>query len=319
VADSAMRLPLIHQSETVGELILAPRARGESFSPADRRLVEDLARQAGVAVRAVRLTADLRRLTGELQRSREQLVTSREEERRRLRRDLHDGLGPTLAALMLKVGSARALFNRDPAAADALLVRLESDIEAVIAEIRRLVYNLRPPTLDDLGLVGALRDLATRYCAGRGDEAAAATSLAASPPQALRISLAAPDPLPPLPAAVEVAAYRIAQEGLTNVARHAHAGTCSIRLGLTAPADALELEIVDDGVGLPAERQSGVGLLSMHERARELGGMCLVEVRPGGGTRVLARLPLLLERGEGHVDEGINNHTGRAGAESAAR
>ncbi|MDP9479310.1 MAG: histidine kinase, partial [Actinomycetota bacterium] len=149
-------LPLSYGAEVLGQLVLARRSPGEPFSPADNRLLGDLARQAGVAVHALRLTA-------ELQRSREQLITAREEERRRHRRDLHDGLGPRLAAHTLKAGSARSLYPRDPAAADALLSELETDTEAALSEVRRLVYDLRPPALDELGLVGAIREAAARY------------------------------------------------------------------------------------------------------------------------------------------------------------
>jgi signal transduction histidine kinase len=234
-----------------------------------------------VAVHAVRLTADL-------QRSRERLVSAREEERRRLRRDLHDGLGPTLGAQRLKVGSARALYVQDPAAADALLAELEADLGAALADIRRLVYDLRPPALDELGLVGAIRQTAAPY-AGRGDHAGSDNG------NRLHVEVVAPARLPPLPAAVEVAAYRIAQEALTNVVRHAHARTCQIRLSLEETA--LRVAVADDGVGLPEPRagrprHTGVGLVSMRERAEELGGTCQLQTPAEGGTRVLARLPL---------------------------
>jgi signal transduction histidine kinase len=269
-------LPLTYQGETIGQLILAPRAPGESFSPADLRLLGDLVRQVGVAAHAVRLTADL-------QRSRERLVTAREEERRRLRRDLHDGLGPALAAHTLKLGSVRALLQRDPAAADRLLADLESDIQSSLTDIRRLVYNLRPPSLDELGLLGAIRESAAQY-GWLGEK-----GRNGSEPQRLHIVVEAPERLPPLPAAVEVAAYRIVQEALTNVVRHAQAKSCRIKLSLDK---SLRLELTDDGRGLPPERQPGVGLASMRERAQELGGSCQVENRPEGGVRVLAWLPL---------------------------
>lgn len=257
-------LPLAHQGEQVGQLVLAPRAPGEAFSARDKRLLEDLSRQAGAAVHAVQLAADL-------QRSRERLVTAREEERRRLRRDLHDGLGPRLAAQTLKAGSARMLYPRDPAAADALLSELEADMESTIAEVRRLVYNLRPPALDELGLVGAVRETAARYEA-----------------DGLRISVQAPENLPPLPAAVEVAAYRIATEALTNVVRHARAKSCEVRLSLE---DELVVEVSDDGVGISRDRRTGVGLHSMRERAEELGGTCIIESSPGEATIVRTVLP----------------------------
>ncbi|HEX2729126.1 MAG TPA: sensor histidine kinase, partial [Rubrobacteraceae bacterium] len=268
-AGEPVTLPLAYQGELVGRLILTPRSPGEEFTSSDRRLLDDLARQAGVAVHAVRLTADL-------QRSRERLVTAREEERRRLRRDLHDGLGPQLAAQTLKVGSARSLYPRDPAAAEALMIELETDMEAALTDVRRLVYDLRPPALDELGLAGAIREAAAQY---EGPESA----------RSLRISVDVPERVPHLPAAVEVAVYRITQEALTNVVRHADAGSCLVRISL---AGALELEITDDGIGMPADHPAGVGLASMRERAIELGGTCEILPAPNGGTRVLARLPL---------------------------
>jgi signal transduction histidine kinase len=268
-------LPLVYQGEPVGRLVLAPRSPGEEFTSSDRRLLDDLARQAGVVVHAARLTADLRL-------SRERLVSAREEERRRLRRDLHDGLGPQLAAQTLKVGSARSLYPRNPAAADTLLAELEADMEAALADVRRLVYNLRPPALDELGLAGAIREAAMQY-----DPRVTVASLEST--RNLRIVVDAPERLPHLPAAVEVAAYRIVQEALTNVVRHADADSCLVRISLD---DTLELEISDDGIGLTPDHPAGVGLTSMRERAVELGGTCEILPTPTGGTRVLARLPL---------------------------
>jgi signal transduction histidine kinase len=260
-------LPLVYHREEIGRLVLSPRAPGEGFSDADRNLLEDLARQAEVAVHAVRLTADL-------QSSRERLVATREEERRRLRRDLHDGLGAQLAGLNVQAGTLRRLIPHDPDAADEVVVELRDELRSAIADIRRLVYDLRPPALDDLGLAEALRRLAERY----GSEG-----------EQLRVSVEAPEDLPNLPAAVEVAVYRIVQEALTNVARHAQARTSVVRLAVN---EDVALEIVDDGVGIPAQRSAGVGLSSMHERASELGGSCIVQALPKGGTQVLVRLPL---------------------------
>jgi signal transduction histidine kinase len=267
-----IRLPLVYQSEQVGELVLAPRGPSESFSPADRALFEDLARQAGMAAHAVRLTADLKRLTMDLQRSRERLVTAREEERRRLRRDLHDGLGPQLASLTLKLETARNRLAHDQLA-ETLLSDLAERTQATVADIRRLVYALRPPALDELGLLSALRELTLQS----GNQ--------------ISMRLDAPACLPELPAAVEVALYRIAQEALTNVVRHAHARHCDLRLTLDEAASWLVLSIQDDGSGLPPSRRVGVGLVSMRERAEELGGTWTIEPVESGGTRVLARLP----------------------------
>ncbi len=263
--DSLLHLPLLYQSEQIGELLLAPRARGEAFTPADHRLLDDLARQVGIAAHAVRLTADL-------QQSRERLVTTREEERRRLRRDLHDGLGPSLASITLKLDAARNLLARDPGAADSLLVELKKQTQNAVADIRRLVYDLRPPSLDELGLISALREQAEQYIH-----------------DGLSITIDAPDPLPPLPAAVEVATYRIIQEAMTNVIRHAQAHVCTIRLSFD---ESLHIQVRDDGCGIPAEHHAGVGLTSIRERAAELGGTCTIASIPSGGTRLHVRLPL---------------------------
>lgn len=268
-------LPLVYQNEQIGELKLAPRTPGETFTPADRALLSDLARQAGVAAHAVRLTTDLQRLAHELQHSRTQLVTTREEERRRLRRDLHDGLGPTLGSLTLQLDTVRNLYKLDPPAADALLIDLKGQVQTALADIRRLVYELRPPTLDELGLISSLREQMTRY---RKPD--------------LSIMLNVPETIPTLPAAVEVAIYRIAQEALTNVVRHANAQHC--RLTLEVDNDAC-LEVCDDGQSLPAGFRMGVGLTSMRERAAELGGTCEVSSVDAGGVRVFIRLPLTKE------------------------
>lgn len=306
VAD-VLHLPLTYQHERVGELILGPRAPGETFDPADRRLLKDLVHQAGAAVHAVRLTADL-------QRSREQLITAREEERRRLRRDLHDGLGPALAAQTLKIGSARALLPSDPATVDTLLSELETDIESALKDIRRLVYSLRPPALDELGLVAAIQETAEQYRprpahlpdAGQGES--------------FRIVVEAPERLPPLPAAVEVAAYRIAQEALTNVVRHASAKSCLIRLSIEG--DQLCIEVTDDGIGLPAAPRAGVGLTSMRERATELGGTFRIEPHAAGVTRLLACLPLpaAADKDAGPIgSEETGEHYATTSAVAAAR
>jgi signal transduction histidine kinase len=276
-------LPLVYQREEIGRLLIGARAPGEGFSDADRRLLEDLARQAEVAVHAVRLTADL-------QRSRERLVTTREEERRRLRRDLHDGFGPTLASLGLGLSVVRKLMaSNELQDADGVLSRLEQETEETVADVRRLIYGLRPPTLDDLGLVAAIR------------QQAESQGMVVTPVDTKTVErrenqpvfwLEATEDLPSLPAAVEVAAYRITQEAITNVARHARARTCRVRLSVDEAAGALLLEITDDGIGMSTGRRGGVGLSSMRERAVELGGACEVEPIPPAGTRVLARLPL---------------------------
>src|SRR5215217_4658854 len=265
-AGEPLVVPLGYQQETVGGLILSPRSPGESFSKSDLRLLGDLARQVGVAAHAVRLAT-------ELQRSRERLVTAREEERKRLRRDLHDGVGPQLAALTLKLETARNLLSHDPKTA-ALMAELSERARATISDVRRSVHALRPPALDELGLVPALREGAAQYSQN-----------------GLHISMEAPTSLPPLPAAVEVATYHIAQEAMTNVIRHAGASKCSIRIALDEEADVLHLEVEDDGRGIGEDHKAGVGTHSMRERAEELGGRCTIEAPEGGGTLVSAQLP----------------------------
>jgi signal transduction histidine kinase len=264
-------LPLVYQLEMMGQMLLAPRAPGEQFSQTDKRLLETIARQAGIAAYNVRLTQDL-------QRSREQLVTTREEERRRLRRDLHDGLGPALASMSFKLEAVLNLAERDPTTVKKMAAELKAQVQQALADIRRIAYGLRPPALDELGLVGALKEQV----------------ISCNQAQGVQITLEAPENLPVLSAAVEVAAYRIAVEAMTNVNRHARARHCTVRFSL---CDDVCLEVIDDGCGIPGKLRAGVGMASMRERAEELGGTCVVTARPTGGTCVMARLPLPVDDG----------------------
>jgi len=268
VAGVALRLPLVHAGGRMGTLLLGARAHGETLTGADRRLLDDVARLAGAVVGAVVLSS-------ELQRSRERIVSAREEERRRLRRDLHDGLGPTLAGAVLTIDGARRVLRTDAERADALLDRAAASVEATVADVRRVVYGLRPPALDDLGLAGAVRQQAATLSTG---------------PAELACDVRAPDPLPPLPAAVEVAALRFVQEALTNVVRHARATRVQVTIEVSG---ALEVVVADDGHGIRADRPAGVGLTSMRERAAELGGTVSIgAAHDGPGTRLALRLPL---------------------------
>ena len=266
--EEGQRLSLAHQGEVVGELRVWT-ARGDELRPDDLRLLQDLGPQLGVAIEAVRLRRDL-------QRARERLVSALEDERRRLRHDLHDGLGPTLTAITLRADAASNLLAKDPARSLELLAELRGAAGDAIAEVRQLVHGLRPMALDELGLVGAIREQ------GIGFD---------------RAGMAGPDVvideglgLPPLPAAVEVAAYRIATEAITNAIRHAGARHCRVQIVANT---ALEVEVTDDGHGWDGRLIPGVGIQSMRERAADLGGTLTIERVPGGGTSVLARLPLL--------------------------
>ena len=274
--EAPVRLPLVHQEELLGRLVVAPRGPGEAFSPADQRVLADVARHTGIAAHAVRLAA-------ELQHSRQRLVTAREEERRRLRRDLHDGLGPTLAGMALQLGAAKTLVDQDLSAAQRLLDRLRNEVQQAIVDIRRLVYQLRPPALDELGLAGALREQATHF----SGQANVRASSGLPPSGGALVGVDAPAELPPLPAAVEVAAYRIATEALANVAGHAQARTCTVRLALDG---ALELEICDDGRGLPDRYQAGIGLRSMPPSSRRThwSSGCWRVISDGGPADLIA-------------------------------
>jgi len=256
-------LPITYRGREVGRLVLPARGLRTRLNRRDEELLGDLIRQAAVAARTTQL-ADA------LQDDRERLVLAREEERRRLRRDLHDGLGPSLGGAVFQLDSARLTVDRDPEAAAAQLQATETHLLGVMDDVRRLVSDLRPPALDTVGLVGALRQ--------QGDLV-----------PGVDVRVEAPAELGELSAAAEVAAYRIAGEALTNVTRHAGARHCTIRLAVEG--DCLLLEVADDGVGIAAEREAGVGLLSLRERADELGGRTEITCPSSGGTVVRAWLP----------------------------
>jgi signal transduction histidine kinase len=260
-------IPLKYGDEQVGRLVVGRRDSRERLGAAERELLEDLARQVAVAAHAALLDRALRR-------SLERLIEVRADERVRLRRDLHDGLGPALAGVALGLDAARNMVPTDKNAADDLLCDLKNETLGCVAEVRRIIDNLRPTTLDELGLLPALQDFADRLSSRDGQ---------------VRVSVEFNYAPPHLPQAVEAAAYRIATEAMTNVARHAQASNCVLRLQF---AEDLTVEVQDDGIGLAADQPPGVGLPSMAQRARELGGECEVARIPGGGTRVLAHLPL---------------------------
>lgn len=249
------------------ELVVGLRTGERSLAPADARVLALLAGSLGVAVRTTRLSE-------QLQVSRERLITAREEERRRLRRDLHDGLGPLLTGVALSADAASNLAARVPDEVHALLAAVRTESRAAIAEVRRIVEDLRPPALDELGLVAALEARAAQVCR-RTDGAPLEAVVDAQP-------------LPPLPAAIEVAAYRIATEALTNVIRHSTASSAVVRLRCD---DALTVEVLDDGLAR-GDWSFGVGIGAMRERAAELGGQCMVGPSPSGGS-VRVSLPLV--------------------------
>jgi signal transduction histidine kinase len=249
------------------ELVVGLRPGDLRLTPGDEQVLRLAAPLLAQALRARALAADL-------QASREATITAVEEERRRLRRDLHDGLGPRLSGIAFTSDAARNLVRTDPEAADALLKQLRADTTTAIEDIRRIVYAMRPPALDELGLVPALRQQASGLRT-RG-----------SRPLAVRLDV--PSQLPPLPAAVEVAAYRIVTEGLTNVARHSSGSSATVTV--RPEGGQLVVEVADDG-GEGGPWHAGVGTSSMRERAAELGGSLTAGPTPDGG-RVRAVLPI---------------------------
>ncbi len=251
------------------ELVVGMRRGEVALAPADERVLDLIAGPLAVAVHATMTSRAL-------QQSREQLVAAREEERLRLRRDLHDGLGPLLTGVALAADASANLQRTAPADAADLLRGVRTDIRTAIAEVRRVVDDLRPPALDELGLTRALQSRAARTVR-RADG------------QPLCVTLEV-DGVGQLPAAIEVAAYRIATEALNNVVRHSKAS--SVHLHLRRDQD-LILEVLDDGErATRTDWQPGLGINGMRERAAELGGSCDIGPSPHGG-RVRARLPLV--------------------------
>ncbi|WP_310742071.1 sensor histidine kinase [Microbispora sp. H13382] len=307
--DAARVVPLVWHGEDVGRLLIG--APGPRRFPAahNDRLISAVTPYVADIAHAVRLSADL-------QRSRERILSAREEERRRLRRDLHDGLGQALAAMAMTITMARRTLRTSPQQAERILLDLRTAMDGVAGEIRELVYGLRPPVLDQLALEGAVRALAAEAMGGgagsdtppgpraarvSGSDGAItdrATAVAVADGDergragghAPRITVSVSGDLTDLPAAAEVAVYRIVQEALTNVLRHANATTVSVTLH--NGAGTLTLRVRDDGVGLPESPRGGVGLASMRERAAEVGGFCLISSPPGGGALIEVSLPV---------------------------
>jgi signal transduction histidine kinase len=272
-------VPLSYQGYPAGELVATGRRAGVAVGRREREVLLSFARHAGAALHTARLAGDLRQ-------SMDRVLYAREDERRRLRHELHDSLGPILAGISLGLHAAGRIMITDTDRAAQLVGHLEGELQSAMVEVRRLFETLRPPVLDQLGLVPAIREqieiLATRM---RTDEEA---------PKDVAFTLDHDD-IGTVPAIVEVAAYRIACEALTNVARHSRARHCTVDVRRDAAKRALRVEIADDGIGIATiggRPAAGLGLGSMRERAAELGGTFVVDSRPRGGTRVIAVLPM---------------------------
>jgi len=291
------RVPLVHDGSTVGHLALAARPAGPALTGSDQQLVAPVLAHLAALVHAVRLEDGLAR-------AHQDLARAREEERRRVRDELHDGLGPALSAVRLSLAAAANHLETDPERSRALLTAARTQVGEAVGEVRRLVYGLRPSGLDERGLVASVETYA-RGLVG---------------PLALTVVDGGGVAGARLPAAVEVAAYRIALEAVTNAVRHSSGTRCTVHLALTD--DHLEVRVRDDGTGRddgarhdggtqhddgagagarqlataparqsPAPWLAGIGLSSMRARAEELGGSLDVRSDPGG-TTVVAVLPL---------------------------
>jgi two-component system, NarL family, sensor kinase len=259
--------PLTYDGRPVGKLRVGLRRGERRIGDVDARAIDLLAAPIAAALHATSLTA-------ELQASRLRILSTQEEERHRLRRELHDGLGPTLTGIAFGADAAANLITTDPEQANELLTTLRRDTRVALADVRRLVDDLRPRALDELGLVGALQQR-TEQLAWRADG------------EAVDVKLEVPGKMPPLPPAVEVATYRIATEALTNVVRHSKATKAVVRVSL---GERLEVSVTDDGP--PNGRWSpGVGLTAMRERVAELGGEFEAGPSPAGG-QVVASFPM---------------------------
>lgn len=260
--------PLVHREEVVGRLAVASGREGEPLPAVDRGLLEDLAHHLGVAAYSVRVTADL-------QRAKERLVTAREKERRKWKDLLHDRINPALGGVLTQLNPKG--FAPEGVVSEVLLKQVRADLKETMADVKRLELELRPRSLDELGLVGALRQHLARF---------------GLPPSPLVVTVDAPATLEGLPTDVEVAAFLIVCEAVENVRKHAEAGRCEVLLNV---ADGwLQVQVCDDGTGLADSHRSGIGISAMTKRAVELHGDFGIESRPQGGTRVTARLPLAL-------------------------
>jgi signal transduction histidine kinase len=263
---SSQSWPLSYDGQQVGTLVVGPRPGEHRISRADQRVLDLVAAPLAIVLHAQALTEDLKT-------SRERVIDAAEEERTRLRRELHDSLGPLLTGAALKADGIGLAARHRPERAEALANELAEQLRQAVEGVRQLSYGLRPAALDELGLVGALREEGGRL-------------------GPVKVIIDAPETLPSLPSSVEVAAYRIAAEALTNVVRHSDAKLASVQL--ITDNGTLRMIISDDGSST-APWSPGLGLTSIQLRASEVGGACQAGPTAEGG-RVAAVLPLRADR-----------------------
>ncbi|GAA1387217.1 sensor histidine kinase [Catellatospora chokoriensis] len=263
-AHTDLRAGAVH----VGELVVALATDDPRLARATEAVLGLVSVPLAQALHAARLTEDLRV-------SRGRAVTALEEERRRVRRDLHDGLGPALTGIAYSADAVANLLHSSPGEALEILNSLRGEARDAITEIRRIVYGLRPRALDELGLVGAVQQQISRLRTADG--------------RCLTVAFAAADDVSRLPAAVEVAAYRVAVEALTNVARHSGVAEASVDFTLV-DGPVLRVTVEDRGRAVP-DWIPGVGIASMRERVEQVGGTFLARLGADGAT-VIAEIPV---------------------------
>ena len=269
LADVTSLVPVEHQGELLGALSVMKR-RGEALTPVEEKLLDDLAHQAGLVLKNVRLTADLQRRLEELRASRQRLVSAQDAERRRLERNLHDGAQQHLVALKVKLGLAEMLTAKDPEKAKQTIAQLKADTDEALETLRDLARGIYPPLLAEKGLPTALESQARKATVPVTVDA---------------------DGVGRYSQDVEATVYFCVLEALQNVQKYANASTVSVRIRDSGAG--LRFEVDDDGVGFDvATMRTGAGLTNMQDRLEALSGTLQIQSRPGRGTHVRAELPV---------------------------
>jgi signal transduction histidine kinase len=270
---SVLCVPLILKEQISGVVYVDNRVQTGSFTPEDLDLLVAIASSAAIAIENARLHRErLAMMSHHLA----QVSAAQEEERRRIARELHDGIGPALASMSMRLGAVQLLLDAENPPVAAEVEDIATLAQGFVRDIRRLIYDLRPYALDELGLVPALRDHLQRVRQEFN----------------IRTQVSAPDEAR-LPAQVETSLFRLAQEAVNNSIKHA--GPEQIEVSLVREGGGIRLQVWDNGQGFDTQApRSGkqLGLWSMSERVRQLGGELVVESTPGQGTRVSAWVPL---------------------------
>jgi signal transduction histidine kinase len=277
-AEPALIVPLVEGGATLGRIECGPRRDGPLLDE-DRRLLQQLAGQAATAVRNLHLAAELttrlaviRRQADDLAASRARIVTAQDAERRRIQRDLHDGVQQEIVVLSAKLAMARQRLRRGDRSADELLAEVQRDVTTLLNQVREFAHAIHPPVLADQGLLEAIEAQATRLPLGVVIETDGALRGVHYPPH------------------VEATAWYVVSEALTNVVKHARAR--QVRVRLARPDGRLTLEIRDDGAGFEARTGGGLGLAGLADRISTVDGTLQVESAPGRGTTLRAEIPL---------------------------